>query len=567
MDDSVYPAAVLPARQKAPLAEEIPCGIFRMVLDERMSLLYGNEYFYRCFGYSAEAAAKEGFDNCRFILEGDEYSRVLQEMRGHIAHGQYHFELENRCVTRSREQIWVLVRAVYDPEEGTMLGAVFNITDRKRAEEALRISEEENRIAIGQSGKIICRYDIRSRTLSLPEGAARMLGTGPVVPDAFNHFAACGAVAPECAADCRRFADQMHAGQDKGSGTFRMWNSEKGCFCWYHVDYTLVCDDKGEPASAILSYYDCTDLHEKEVAYRRWRQTYEEKVKDCISYYEFNLTDDICGRLEGQVATQIPEALRASFSQITDYAAEHFVHPEDRRKYEQALDRKALLRKHREGVHELCCEHRRYDERGLVRWALLEIQMIDDPFSDAVRAFVLIKSIDEEKRRQLQMKQLSQSDPLTGIYNRRALISHLSPLLRRDGEGQHAFVILDIDHFKELNDTQGHQAGDQALIEVARGLQAGLHGGDLCGRLGGDEFLIFLRDVLSDEDVHLRLDALRVSLMQPSRQYRLSGSFGVARFPQDGLNFRLLYQKADLALYEAKRRGRDQVVQYREIER
>ena len=67
----------------------------------------------------------------------------------------------------------------------------------------------------------------------------------------------------------------------------------------------MVCDDKGEPASAILSYYDCTDLHEKEVAYRRWRQTYEEKVKDCISYYEFNLTDDICGRLEGQVATQM----------------------------------------------------------------------------------------------------------------------------------------------------------------------------------------------------------------------------------------------------------------------
>ena len=56
---------------------------------------------------------------------------------------------------------------------------------------------------------------------------------------------------------------------------------------------------------------------------------------------------------------------------------------------------------------------------------------------------MLIKSIDEEKRRQLQMKQLSQSDPLTGIYNRRALISHLSPLLRRDGEGQHAFVILE----------------------------------------------------------------------------------------------------------------------------
>ena len=162
------------------------------------------------------------------------------------------------------------------------------------------------------------------------------------------------------------------------------------------------------------------------------------------------------------------------------------------------------------------------------------------------------------------MRSLIELDALTGLLNRGTVVSRVTELLRQGPAGaEHGLIMLDLDNFKLLNDSRGHQFGDEVLREVAESLRDVLRRQDLCGRLGGDEFVVFLPHIPGGPELEKRLEVLRGAA---ARDYgeglSITGSLGLARYPQDGITFDELYRKADLALYEAKRRGRDRFVIY-----
>ncbi|HHY66384.1 MAG TPA: GGDEF domain-containing protein, partial [Alicyclobacillus sp.] len=154
----------------------------------------------------------------------------------------------------------------------------------------------------------------------------------------------------------------------------------------------------------------------------------------------------------------------------------------------------------------------------------------------------------------------ARTDPLTGLVNRTGLQEKLDELV---AEGRRytwpfLFVLLDLDHFKQINDTQGHPEGDRLLRVVADHLRRAVRPFDVASRLGGDEFALLLaRCSPQTEGIQKRLAAL---LGELSRAFEgLGVSAGVAAFPDDGDEFRELYRAADQRLYEAKRRGRGQI--------
>ncbi|MEG2119737.1 MAG: GGDEF domain-containing protein [Pseudoflavonifractor sp.] len=156
----------------------------------------------------------------------------------------------------------------------------------------------------------------------------------------------------------------------------------------------------------------------------------------------------------------------------------------------------------------------------------------------------------------LALRESALLDPLTGVLNRRGLLEALSQLLSAPAPARHALVMVDIDHFKALNDRMGHPFGDRTLIAVADALRSNLRAGDILGRLGGDEFLLCLKDLpprcVPEEKLAQLCAALH--LTQNGRVYATS-CLGGAICPDDGDLFDTLYPKADCALYAAKRRG------------
>ena len=165
-----------------------------------------------------------------------------------------------------------------------------------------------------------------------------------------------------------------------------------------------------------------------------------------------------------------------------------------------------------------------------------------------------------------QFEALAHEDPLTGLPNKRAFDNRLDTELRRAAREYYpvAVVVLDLDRFKQINDTWGHAVGDEALVKLAQHIEAELRAGDMCGRVGGDEFVLALvrADAHSAERVLGRLRrALEGVTIGPAGE-RLGFSAGIAEFPRHSPSREQLLGCADAALYWGKANGRARATIY-----
>jgi diguanylate cyclase (GGDEF)-like protein len=178
-------------------------------------------------------------------------------------------------------------------------------------------------------------------------------------------------------------------------------------------------------------------------------------------------------------------------------------------------------------------------------------------------AIALTKSARDE-----QLYRQAHFDPLTGLPNRVLFCSRLSAQLQAAAMGieNGAVLYIDLDHFKKINDTVGHAAGDQVLHIAAQRLRSCVKDADTVARLGGDEFAVILRDVAGAEAAHSVAQRIVQSLQQPlnlaGKDHTVCASIGIALFPQDGGAIDELLRNADTAMYRAKDMGRGRAMFY-----
>jgi diguanylate cyclase (GGDEF)-like protein/PAS domain S-box-containing protein len=179
------------------------------------------------------------------------------------------------------------------------------------------------------------------------------------------------------------------------------------------------------------------------------------------------------------------------------------------------------------------------------------------------RYVALFADISERKAHEERIDYLARHDALTGLANRRLLEDRFSKLVaaaRRSDEGV-ALMLLDLDRFKQVNDSLGHQVGDQLLVEVARRLNVSVRAGDTVARLGGDEFVVLLAGIKSHLDIVPVAEKIRAALTQsvqtPMHLLHTSPSIGVSLFPANGVDLDSLLQAADIAMYQVKAAGRN----------
>lgn len=183
----------------------------------------------------------------------------------------------------------------------------------------------------------------------------------------------------------------------------------------------------------------------------------------------------------------------------------------------------------------------------------------------------ILGQLNELKEKRLAMSHLARHDALTGLPNRRMffdLLDHAIANARRSGE-QLAIVFVDLDHFKEINDTLGHAAGDIVLKAVAEMLRSTVREVDTVARLGGDEFIILFDRIDDPDHVRIIVEKLHASFQHPviieGQSLPVHASIGVSRFPVDGSDSAQLVHNADLAMYRSKRDGRN-TFQFHEAE-
>ncbi|MEO8359837.1 MAG: EAL domain-containing protein [Vicinamibacteria bacterium] len=201
---------------------------------------------------------------------------------------------------------------------------------------------------------------------------------------------------------------------------------------------------------------------------------------------------------------------------------------------------------------------------GTVRWTLWNA--VPDPLSE--RVFAAGLDISERREAENQIQHLAYHDVLTGLPNRQRFVDRLDYALNRAQRTDEPLAVLfvDIDHFKAINDSLGHTAGDTLLRTLAQRLRATLRSEDTVARLGGDEFTILMIGHRDPNDL-LRItqkihSTVKVPVEVAGRELTVSASIGVGLYPQDGETAEQLLRNADLAMYRAKELGRDRTEFY-----
>ncbi|WP_300342197.1 sensor domain-containing diguanylate cyclase [Fusobacterium sp.] len=292
--------------------------------------------------------------------------------------------------------------------------------------------------------------------------------------------------------------------------------------------------------------------HEKKL------EIYEKLIKNAIFYAKADLCTDTVFELNGKnVKLKLSEFLRNDFllkikTNYLDYVIESFSFKNLNNIFNNGNDLFKL---------EFLVENKEVEQ-----WVSCIIYKINT--NDNNKILFVVKDIDQKKKRELELKNRAEKDGLTGLYNSITLRNKIEEALqiKNFNNLKRVFIILDLDNFKEINDKFGHSYGDKVLIEIAKILKNRFRSNDIIGRLGGDEFVIFLNGVEDYEAAEKYIQCLKIATEKVYEKenltVKISGSIGFSISPDDGSTFEELYTRADLALYEIKKCGKNNYKKY-----
>lgn len=215
------------------------------------------------------------------------------------------------------------------------------------------------------------------------------------------------------------------------------------------------------------------------------------------------------------------------------------------------------------GRSTLSFTYQRLMSDGTTRWVRNDVRFLTDVDSGHLCVMLSAKDIDAQKQEEQRLLQAARMDKMTMLLNRETTMDYIRQTIRDEADQRHVLFMIDVDNFKSLNDTLGHQAGDEFLIALSKELKRCFRESDVVGRVGGDEFFALMKNVSDVQRVRGKAQDLLASIQKICANYStvsLSASIGIGLYPENGRTLNELYAEADKALYHAKWQGKNQFV-------
>ena len=319
----------------------------------------------------------------------------------------------------------------------------------------------------------------------------------------------------------------------------RLYQAPDGSFCWYH---------------ALCEINECMEKQAKLEAVFAHNQVIIDQTEGVI--FRWDIAEDIMHFTEKWTQRFGYGTVYPNFSMQVKKGI--LFHPDDMPKLQQFV----------EGLHNSChtdaLELRIVNSSGRYLWSRIRATSIgkDSP----THIIGIVYDINELKSDALRMRQQAQRDSLTKLLNKASVQEAISNHLGSNPQDCSALLMMDLDNFKMINDTLGHLYGDAVLTQIGSTLRSLFRSQDLIGRIGGDEFLIFLKNVpdqtMLEDRCRLLVETFYEQLHKLMPELPVSISIGCAISPIHGKSYTELFRNADEALYSAKRKGKNQFIIY-----
>lgn len=284
--------------------------------------------------------------------------------------------------------------------------------------------------------------------------------------------------------------------------------------------------------------------------------TYEVTYIDVDSWRIITQRKRTIGKGSLQTCYTVEELCEAAIDSIVDRES-------DGAEFYRQFTPQYLHEIYEEGKSSIAFEYQRRMTDDTIRWVRNEVRFLVDVDSGHLCVMLSAKDIETIKQEEQELVVAARMDRMTMLLNRETSMEYIRHTLLEDAEKSHALFMLDVDNFKQVNDTWGHQAGDEFLMRLAKAVKECFNESDIIGRIGGDEFFVLMKNcgekAVIEKKAQRLLETIR-KICVGYEELELSGSVGISRYPQNGKTLEELYAKADVALYEAKRGGKNQFV-------
>ena len=552
------------------LLDQYPIILFDLAYsrhDNKLIFLHMNSYFYNLLGVADDFFAIDGTLAFQNLIHPDDLQRFTAIIENAVPYGLSSFETEIRWICCDSSILWTQIRGNIEilRGESRIHCCGENINVQKAMEQEAFLSEERFRIALTTTSIVIFDYDLQAKTYQSLIEADILLGLPRKMDNVPESIVKMGVIHPESVDDFYRVFHKISDGALFSSAIIRA--NRIGMDIWIRLSLTNILDHDGKSIRIIGFESDVTREMNAKLAFIRENQYRSALLSNALAAYEINFSKNRILKMEGDWLTRFQGQVFEKYSDAVNLIAETVIHSDDRKQYLKTYGWQSVIDAVHHGTTEIKLEHRRLNAANEMIWALSALYLFPDQIQNEVLGFFFVMDIQQQKNRELVLKRKSEYDSLTGLLNKEHTERLLQNFLTNQNSAEkHGLMVIDLDNFKRVNDTYGHQKGDMVLAEMGKLLYETFRSTDIIGRVGGDEFVVFLKNVTSmtkTVDLAKNLCSLVTSQIHTFDQnFSISSSVGISEFPEDGKTYEELFQKADIALYEAKRHGKNCVFRY-----
>lgn len=496
------------------------------------------------------------------IVHPDDHDDVTQAIERALKGGG-DFDHEFRIVQTDGEERIIDARGeVYFSPDGqavSMAGVCWDVSEKRLAQRALADSEARYRQMVETAEEGVWQFDAEGRTTFVNAKMAQMLGCGPEQIYGRSLYDFMPSDDQQAATE---ILERLRGGI-RGQQDCRLRRPDGGQV-WALVSTSPIIlpdgdgDGDGDYGGALAMVTDITERKNTELALRDSKnrlRTLIDAEPECVKLVD---ADGVI-RLINKAGQEMLEA--DDTDQVVGREILPFVAPEYREAYTE-LQRRVM------SGHSGHLQFEIVGLRGARRWMDSHAVPLHHENDGKITLLSVTRDITAQKHSEERIHSLAYYDPVTGLPNRALLFDRLQRALidatRRPR--MVGVVVLDLDRFKNVNDSLGHESGDMLLQAVAERLTGLVRQVDTVARLGGDEITIILPDIRTEDDIVAVAEKIRQSLLDPfaigERQLIVTASLGVAVYPRDGKNVQELLRNADVAMYRAKELGRNMLQKY-----